>query len=118
MVCVPSGLEEVPDLAVALGGPNVGPVGAGQLVPQPRDVKGQAVLEDRPVPELRRQSRVGRLERLLQRATTLLDGPDVLDHGGEKATRLLDRRADGLRTARDGPTATHQLLGSEGRDVV
>src|SRR5689334_3830805 len=72
MVCVPSGLEEVPHLAVALGGPNEGPVDAGELVPQPGNVEGQAVLEDRPVPELGCQRRVGRLERLLEGATALL----------------------------------------------
>ena len=41
-------LEGSPDFAVTLGGPDVRPVDAVELVPQPLDIERQRVLEDRP----------------------------------------------------------------------
>src|SRR5688572_29153818 len=61
-----SALHGRPDLAVPFGGPDPRPVDAVQLVPQPLHVERQAVFEDRPAAERRRQRPVHGAERLLR----------------------------------------------------
>src|SRR3712207_3893000 len=115
---VGSALQLVPHGAVALGGPDDGALGAGELVPQPGDVEGQAVLEDGPPAVLRGQGGVGRLEGLLEGAAGAVHVADGALHGEQEVTGLLDGGVDLVAAARDPPAATDQLPRSEGLDPV
>src|SRR5690606_37904754 len=87
-----SSLQLLPDLAVALRGPDARPVDPGQLVPQPLHVEGETVLEDRPPAVARRERAVGGVERLLQRATRRVHLAHGLLHHAQEVTGLRDRR--------------------------
>src|SRR5687768_2667266 len=65
-------LEGVPDLAVALRGPDARVVDAVQLVPGALHVEGHGVLEDREAGVAWGELRVDLLEGLLERASGLL----------------------------------------------
>jgi hypothetical protein len=100
----------VPDLLVALGRPDDGPFDAVQLVPQPRHVERQAVLEDRPVAVLLVQGGVAGGERVGERAVRG-DHPGRLgDHDVEEVPGLRDRRGDlGASAAHRAPPADQRL---------
>src|SRR4051794_19663113 len=115
---VGSALQLVPHGAVALGGPDDGALGAGELVPQPGDVEGQAVLEDRPPAVLRGQCGVGGLEGLLEGAAGAMHVADGALHGEQEVAGLLDGGVDLVAAACDPPAATDQLPGAEGLDPV
>src|SRR3712207_2618977 len=94
---VGSALQLVPHGAVALGGPDDGALGAGELVPQPGDVEGQAVLEDGPPAVLRGQGGVGRLEGLLEGAAGAVHVADGALHGEQEVTG--DRKSTRLNSS-------------------
>src|SRR5262249_41341762 len=83
-------LQRVPDLAVALCGPDAWPLDAVQLVPQPLHVERQAVLEDRPVAVRRGQRPVRRLERLPQPAAAGVHRTDLSAQRAEEPAGLPD----------------------------
>src|SRR5699024_1044202 len=102
-----------PDLAVPFGGPDARALDAVELVPQTLHVERQAVLEDRPGTELRRERGVCTGERLGHRAAGLVNGADLLAQGDQEPTGLLDRRLDVLPPTDDSAPATDELLGRE-----
>src|SRR3954454_23359861 len=115
---VGSVLQLVPHGAVALGGPDDGALGAGELVPDARDVEGQTVLEDRPPAVLGGQRLVGGLERLLEGAAGAVHVADGALHGEQEVAGLLDAGVHLVAAPRDLPAAADQLLGAEGLDPV
>src|SRR4051812_47889343 len=90
----PSVLQLGPDRAVALRGPDDRPLDAGQLVPQPGHVERQAVLEDRPAAEGRRERGVRRGERVLERAAPFVHRAGLAQHRVEEGPALPDRGRD------------------------
>ena len=104
----------VPDLAVALGRPDHRPLDAGQLVPQPRHVERQAVLEDRPAPVLLGAGRRGGVERVLEGAAARLHGADLAEHdvAGSGGSARSPRRPSS-RPRRDRAAPADQRLGAE-----
>src|SRR5689334_4129472 len=113
-----SALQLVPDGAVALRRPDHRALDAAELVPQPRDVEGQAVLEDRPGAVLRGQRLVGGGEGVLERAAGAVRLPDRALHGEQEVAGLLDRGVDLGAAPGDPAAAADQLLGAEGLDPV
>src|SRR5689334_6704983 len=113
-----SRLERGPDLAIALGGPDARALDAGKLVPEARDVEGEAVLEDGPVAVLVAQRGVGALEGLFHGAATITDGADFAEHDFEEAAGLGDGGVDRVAPAGYGTASADQVFGAEGLDAV
>src|SRR3954451_23417974 len=101
VVIVGSALQLVPDLAVALGGPDRRALDAVDLVPDALDVEGQAVLEDRPLAVLGGQCLVGGLEGVLEGAPGAVGVPDRALHGEQEVAGLLDCGVDLVPSAGD-----------------
>src|SRR5690606_15126014 len=111
-----SPLQSSPDLTVALGGPDGRMFDAVQLLPQPGDVEGKAVLEDRPAAVLRSERFVCGVEGGLDVTTLLARRFDGLHEPGEEATGLGDRGGHRLAAAGDHTTSADEALGVQGRD--
>src|SRR5688572_9518943 len=87
-------LEGVPDLAVALRGPDARVVDAVQLIPGALHVEGHGVLEDREAGVASGELRVDLLEGLLERASGILRLARTVERRAEEVARVVDGRAD------------------------
>src|SRR5918997_1834436 len=113
VVIAGSALHLAPALPVALRRPDHRALDAVELVPQPLDVEGQAVLEDRPPAVLRGQGLVGGGEGVLEGAPGAVGLADGAVHGEQEVAGLLDRGVDLVAAAGDGAPPADQLLGAE-----
>src|SRR4051812_21756740 len=113
-----SALQLVPDGAVALRRPDDRSLDAVELVPEPLDVEGQAVLEDRPGAVLRGQRGVGGGERVLEGAAGTVGVPDGAVHREEEVPGLLDGGVDLVAPRGDLAAAPDELPRAEGLDPV
>src|SRR5699024_10984459 len=111
-------LELVPDLAVTFGGPDDGSFDAGEFVPEPGDVEGQAVFEDGPVAVVVDQGGVGGVECFLEGAAAFVDGADLVDHHVEEVAGLFDGGFDLVAASADGSASADEHRGVEGLDPV